>query len=185
MSTLSPLSREQGSRQQHRTSFLYADTPAHTEHTQAPRDRHRTQPGRHTHISTRSLQALPRTPSTATPRLSAHAAPQAQHSDWLPRPCARARRGRMSGDPYRSILVNILVLRLLQCCHSGRGRGGGGGCRCCYCSCRSSGCRLSEISRWPGVRRDAHACGGTGTPRVTAGRRRMEELDTATACASR
>lgn len=75
--------------------------------------------------------------------------------------------GEISGNPYRSILVYILVLCLLQGCHSGCGCGRSCGCCCCHCRC-CSGCRgLSEVSRRPGVRRDAHACGGIRTPRVT------------------
>lgn len=75
-------------------------------------------------------------------------------------------------------MVYILILRLLQGCHSGCGCGRGRGCRCRHCSCCGSGCRLTEVSGWPGVRRDAHACGGIRTPGITA-RERREELDMA------
>lgn len=85
-----------------------------------------------------------------------------------------ARPGQDSRGPYRSVLVDVLVLRLLQGCHSGRGCGRGRGCRCCHRSCCCGGRRLSEVSRRPGVRRDAHACRGTGAPGITAREKREE-----------
>lgn len=146
--------------------------------TQTPT--HTTPNHRHIHILTHHLRVLPRKPkSTPTPSaLSARTAHRHPHpsSDSPGAVCLAgwARPGQDSRGPYRSVLVDVLVLRLLQGCHSGRGCGRGRGCRCCHCSCRCGGCRLSEVSRRPGVRRDAHACRGTGAPGITAREKREE-----------
>lgn len=83
------------------------------------------------------------------------------------------REGAFGAGSYRSILVHVFVLGLLQGGDSCGGRGGGRGSGGSDSgSCRGSS-GLGEVGRGPRVRGHAHAPGRIRTSRVTAGDREV------------